>query len=145
MACRVQRLYANWLKRCKNQQLESSDNESMYSVSSSPVDSDDSSGDDLDGITWHELRPQVSSSWKSLFNTTASTHQTELPAPHVAQPVTSWSAKLSRSVGLTKEYTKLKRTQFEPSAAVIEKNSNYCSRLSRKITTTNQTVDYFTG
>ena len=133
MACRVQRLYANWLKRCKNQQLESSDNESMYSVSSSHVDSDDSSGDDLDGITWHELRPQVSSSWKSLFNTTASTHQTELPAPHVAQPVTSWSAKLSRSVGLTKEYTKLKRTQFEPSAAVIEKIPTIAADCQEKL------------
>ena len=87
----------------------------------SPRFANSSSSDTEDDWIPHNLTPDVTEAWKALRNITASTHSTELPAPHLAAPVCSWSTKLSSKVRIMKEFSKLKHASSILNPAILQK------------------------
>jgi hypothetical protein len=80
-----------------------------------------SSSDSEEDLPCHFLQPDVSRAWRALRNITANTHSSEIPVPHLAAPVCTWSPKLSSSVSVMKEFSKLKHASSSVNQDVLQK------------------------
>ena len=98
------------LKNCFSA-LKPSSTPAELNTNSSSSDSDHSSNDSSDSDDdkqSHCLTPEVTRAWRALRNITANAHSSDIPQPHLAAPVCTWNTKLSSSVSIMKEFSKLK-------------------------------------